>query len=62
MTTLYETESVPRKPAFDLYLISLPPMRVLPAHGPVLPEAGVLAGIVLVTPCRSEIVPFWGFW
>jgi hypothetical protein len=44
----------------DLYLTSLP-VTLFPAHAPVLPEAGVLDGIVLVTPDATEIVPFDGF-
>ena len=37
------------------------PVMVLPAQVPVLPEAGVSAGNVLVTPGTTATVPFTGF-
>jgi len=51
---------VPWKPDLDLYLI-VSPVIVLPAHVPVLPEAGVFGGNVLVTPGTTATVPFTGF-
>jgi hypothetical protein len=44
----------------DLYLTVLP-VTVLPAHVPVLPEAGVLGGNVLAIPGTTETVPCTGF-